>query len=89
MKRKRERLDVIYDILSTVQDKREIRPTRLLQLSNLSPKMFRDYLEELTHTGLLEEKNLKHRRVYCLTEKGSRFLERYRIFSHFVQELGL
>ncbi|MFP4424573.1 MAG: winged helix-turn-helix domain-containing protein [Candidatus Woesearchaeota archaeon] len=88
MKRKRERLEVIHDILATVQDKGLIRPTRLLQLSNLSPKMFRDYLDELTSSGLLG-KTEKPFNGYQLTEKGYLFLERYKIFSNFVEELGL
>ncbi|MFO7710663.1 MAG: winged helix-turn-helix domain-containing protein [Candidatus Woesearchaeota archaeon] len=88
MKRKRERLEVIHDILSTVQDKGEIGPTRLLQLSNLSPQMFREYMNELVKSGLLEIKEEK-KKMYTITDKGYTFLERYKIFSNFVEELGL
>lgn len=89
MKKKRERFEVIYDILSTVRSKRNIGPTRLLQLSNLSPKMFRDYIKELKSTGLLEEKIIENKKRYHLTDKAYIFLEKYDIFINFVDNLGL
>lgn len=89
MKKKRERLEVIYDILSTVNTKTKIGPTRLLQLSNLSPKMYRDYIDKLLSRGLLEEKKEGNRKIYSVTEKGYIFIERYRIFSHFIDEIGV
>ena len=89
-KKKRERLDIIKDILQTVQHKEEIGPTRLLQHSNLSPKMFREYLGELIETELLQEiKDKKGKKKYHLTEKGYQFLERYNIFAKFIGNLGL
>ena len=89
MKAKRERLDVISDVLKTVQDKGRIGPTRLLQLSNLSPQMFRHYLSELLESGLIEESQEKGKKLYSVTDKGCIFLERHRIFSDFVGQLGL
>ena len=47
MAKKRERLDVIKDILKVIRDSRQIKPTRLLYASNLSPQMFKDYVDEL------------------------------------------
>lgn len=89
MKKKRERLDVIHDILSCVQSKKRIGPTRLLQLSNLSPQMFREYLSNLIESELLEEKVTRGKKEFELTEKGHIFLDRHKVFSNFIEQLGL
>lgn len=90
MKKKRERFEIIHDILKTIESKNKIGPTRLLQLSNLSPKMFKDYIDELLDNGLIfEELQNNERKKFCLTEKGYTFMEKYKIFSNFVNELGL
>lgn len=90
MAKKRERFDVIKDILATIRhNQNKIRPTRLLQLSNLSPKMFKDYINELLETGLIEQNDSKDKKFYSLTEKGDKFLEKYRVFKDFIDNLGL
>lgn len=89
MKKKRERLEVIHDILATVQEKGQIGPTRLQQLSNLSPKMFRDYIRELVETSLLVEEEISGRKMYKVSDEGFLFLERYRVFNNFIEKLGL
>lgn len=88
MKKKRERLDVIFDILNTIQSKNNIGPTRLLQLSNLSPKMFKDYITELNETKLIEIKK-EPKKKFILTKKGFEFIKNYKRFTNFVDELGL
>ena len=68
MAKKRERLEVIYDILKTIQDnKNDIKPTRLLHLSNLSPQMFKDYSEELLRKGFIIQN--KDERNFSILEK--------------------
>ena len=46
MARKRERLEVIKDILMSIRQNKNIKPTRLLYASNLSPQMFKEYINE-------------------------------------------
>jgi predicted transcriptional regulator len=78
MVRKRERLDVIHDILAAVMDAgNKLGPTRLLYASNLSPKMFRDYIDEMVKKGFLLEQQDK-KKTYSLTSKGFKFLEKYK-----------
>jgi predicted transcriptional regulator len=89
MKKKRERFEVIHDILYTIQSKGKIGPTRLLQLSNLSPKMFKDYLEELTTKKLIIEELINKKKQYTLTIKGHEFLQKYKQFLNFVDYLNL
>lgn len=91
MAKKRERLDVIKDILRAVRDAAQpVGSTRLLYKSNLSPQMHKEYLKELLQTGLLIEKqNYKGKKTYLLTQKGYIFLEKYDRFNNFINELGL
>ena len=54
MAKKRERLEVIKDILEAIKEGRNIKPTRLLYASNLSPQMFKDYINELLEKGFIK-----------------------------------
>lgn len=91
MAKKRERLEVIYDILKAVSEARNsIKPTRLLYSSNLSPQMFRDYVAELEKKEFLrvsEDRDAK--KFYSLTDKGFKFLEKYKIITEFIETFGL
>ncbi len=89
--KKRERLDVINDILASIRDHNgKIKPTRLLYSSNLSSLMFREYISELISTGLIEEsKDSAGKKHYEITEKGHDFLRKYSMFNDFVSNLGL
>ena len=87
---KRERLDVIRDILRSVRENREIKPTRLLYSSNLSPQMFKEYVNELIGKKFisLEEKD-NGKKFFILTTKGHEFLEQYKAIEEFIENFGL
>ncbi|MBR9692983.1 hypothetical protein GOV07_03580 [Candidatus Woesearchaeota archaeon] len=91
MAKKRERLEVIHDMLSVVRNnKNSIGPTRLLRFSNLSNQMFKEYTDELTDKGFLQEMTEKKgKRSYSLTEKGFKFLQEYQVITGFIQDFGL
>lgn len=89
MAKKRERLEIIKDILNAIRTKREIKPTRLLYASNLSPQMFKDYISELREKRLIEEKEIKDKKFFILTPKGNNFLEEYRSIEVFIKNFGL
>jgi len=90
MAKKRERLEVIRDILNSIRENRSIKPTRLLYSSNLSPQMFKEYIEEL-----LEKKFIKleltddEKKLFSLTKKGFEFLEQYKTIENFIENFGL
>jgi predicted transcriptional regulator len=91
MSKKRERLEVIYDILKIIEDKgNSIKPTPLLRFSNLSSQRFSEYLEELFSKDLVKEifdkKNKKH---LTLTDKGFQYLERYKDIISFIDDFDL
>jgi len=90
MAKKRERLEVIRDILEAVKNTRKIKPTRLLYSSNLSPQMFKDYINELVKKDFIKiEIDKKDKKTFSLTKKGFDFLQEYKIIENFVENFGL
>ncbi len=90
MAKKRERLDVIRDILKAVRDNRQIKPTRLLYASNLSPQMFKEYINELISKDFIKlDVDKKEKKTFSLTKKGNDFLEEYRVIEGFIENFGL
>jgi predicted transcriptional regulator len=88
--KKRERLDVIHDILKAVMDAgNALGPTRLLYASNLSPQMFREYIAEMIEKKFLVENKQKGKKSYSLTTKGFAFLEKYKEIVAVIEEFGL
>ena len=89
MAKKRERLDIIRDILVAVRDNRQIKPTRLLYASNLSPQMFKDYINELIKKDFLRIEEKEDKKAFFLTKKGYDFLNEYRMIEKFIENFGL
>ncbi|HLP79660.1 MAG TPA: winged helix-turn-helix domain-containing protein [Acidobacteriota bacterium] len=90
MKRKRDRLEVIYDILSTISAKSgTIKPTHILYKSNLSHSMMEEYMEELLEKGFIEQAEHKGSRTYVITPKGLEYLQKYKFIKEFVESFGL
>ena len=80
--KKRERLEVIYDILIGIRSSNnKIGPTRLLYSSNLSSKMFKEYINELLEKEFIEEVENKNKKHYSLTQKGFDYLDKYKEIS--------
>ena len=89
MAKRRERTKVIYDILRIIsQNKNSIKPTPLLRFSNLSFHLFNEYMTELVEKELVVEKKGKNK-IYSLTEKGYKYLERYKSVQEFIEEFLL
>jgi len=90
MAKKRERLEVIKDILLAIRDSREIKPTRLLYASNLSPQMFKEYINELLDKKFIKfDIDEKDRKFFSLTKKGFDFIQEYKVIENFVENFGL
>jgi len=91
MKRKRDRLEVIYDILKIIRHyNNSIKPTPLLRYSNLSSQSFSEYLSELLEKGFIKEIiDEKGRRFFTLTDKGFEYLEKYKLIIGFIDEFEL
>ena len=91
MKRKRDRLEVIYDILKIIRHyNNSIKPTPLLRYSNLSSQSFSEYLSELLEKEFIKEIiDEKGRKFYTLTDKGFEYLEKYKLIIGFIDEFEL
>ena len=88
--KKRERLEVIKDVLNTIRENRQIKPTRLLYASNLSPQMFKEYVNELLNKKFIKlETDEKEKKFFSLTKKGQDFLQEYRVIENFIENFGL
>lgn len=89
--KKRERLEVIRDILLIIRGhQNSIKPTPLLRYSNLSSQRFGEYLSELLEKGLVKElEDKKGRKHVTLTDKGFAYLERYQVIVGFIDEFEL
>ena len=89
--RKRDRLEVIYDILKIIRDhNNSIKPTPLLRYSNLSSSSFSEYYNELISKELLKEiTDKKEKKYITLTDKGFNYLEKYRLILGFIDEFEL
>lgn len=88
MAKKRERLEIIKDILEEISKRGEIGPTRLLYSSNLSPQMFKIYIDELAEKRFIEEKKGEKRKI-SLTIKGRKFLQEYYTIENTIKNFGL
>ena len=88
--KKRERLEIIRDILQVTRENRQIKPTRLLYASNLSPQMFKGYVEELLKKKFLILKEIgKGKKEFSIAEKGHDFLREYKRIQEFIENFGL
>ena len=93
---RRSRLELIFDILTSIQNKGGvIKPTHLMYKSNLSHKLLNNYMEELIQKELIvvEEHQARKRKspskVVRITDKGLGFLEEFRRIREFTDAFGL
>lgn len=90
MEKKRNRLEVIRDILLVIRNKNgRIKPTQILYKSNLSHTMMKEYLGDLILRGLVKEAKNKEGRTYSITDKGNSYLSEYGTIVNFMDSFGL
>jgi len=89
--RKRERLEVIHDILRIIMENHNsIKPTPLLRYSNLSSSSFSEYYNELLAKEFIKEiTDKKERKYITLTDKGFNYIEKYSLILGFIDEFEL
>lgn len=90
MAERRDKLDIIGDILKAIQDKGgRIKPTHLLYKSNLSHEGMKRYIDELKmKLMLLEEEDKNQNKFFVITDKGLKFLQDYKKIREFTDSFG-
>ncbi len=86
---RRNRIEVIYDILNSIREKGRLKPTHILYKANLSHKKMTNYLEELESKEMLKKREEHGKMFYLLTEKGFKFLMEYSKIKEFEKSFGL
>lgn len=87
--RKRERIDIILDMLISIQNKGgEIKPTHLMYKANLSHNQMKLYLEELIEKNLISKIERKNNDYLIITDDGSKFVEKIRSMKEFEKSFG-
>ena len=86
---RRDRLQIINDILLSIQEKGgKLRPTHLLYKSNLAHNKMKLYVTELIEKELIREGEEAGKRYYFLTDKGIKFIDEYKKVREFVDSFG-
>lgn len=89
-KRRRNKLEIVRDVLKSIQDKGGvIKPTHLLYKSNLSHNRLKEYVDELTGKSLIMEQEIKGKTMVVLTQQGYEFLEKFDKLREFTDAFGL
>jgi predicted transcriptional regulator len=86
---KRNRLEIMRDILNIVSDNNNLKKTPLLRKSNISSSRFKKYYSELMEKKFITEFREKNNKKIKITEKGEKFLEKYKTIINFIQEFEL
>lgn len=87
---RRTKIEIIYDILMAIQGKGgKIKPTHLLYKSNLSYKKMLEYVNELIGKEMMDEKMIKGKKMYSITEKGINYIHEFKKIKEFSDSFGL
>lgn len=85
---KRNKLEIIKDILKIIKENPSIKPTPLLRKSNISSSRFKGYYSELLKKEFIKETYGKNKEI-GLKEKGYKYLEKYSTIVNFIDEFEL
>jgi len=89
--KKRDRLEVIFDILQIINNhQNSIKPTPLLRFSNLSSTSFADYYSELMQKEFIKEIfDSRGKKYITLTDKGFKYIEKYKLILGLINDFDL
>ena len=88
---KRGKLEIMRDVLKIIHDNHNsVKTTPLLRATNISSGRFKEYLAELLEKDLIKEVVDKNgEKFISLTDKGFKFLDKYKVIVSFIEEFEL
>lgn len=90
MARKRERSDIVLDMLLSIQDKGgKIKPTHLMYRANLAHNQMKVYLEEMLEKNLVKKVHEHDYEYIIITDNGLKFVEKIKQMKEFERTFGL
>jgi predicted transcriptional regulator len=90
MVRKRERSDIVLDMLVSIQEKGgKIKPTHLMYKANLAHNQMKTYLEELIEKNFVKKIKNKNYEYVIITDNGLKFIEKIQEMKEFEKTFGL
>lgn len=90
MMKKRNKLEIINDILQTIRNKRgKIKQTHLMYKVNLSHKLMKSYLEELVSKEMVSEVKEENNIYIIIKPRGEEFIEKLQKLKEFQEAFGL
>lgn len=90
MERKRNKADIIHDMLRIIRENGDrVKKTHLMYKANLSHKQMETYLSELIKNSLIEKNTSEKKHFIKVTKKGTDFLVKYTQVKEFEKTFGL
>jgi predicted transcriptional regulator len=90
MERKRNRTEIMHDMLRIIQEKKgKIKRTHLMYKANLSHNQMKLYLEELSNKELILIGSEENKSSLNITIKGQDFFMQYLKIREFERTFGL
>lgn len=86
---KRSKIEIMKDILEIINRNPKIRITPLLRKSNLSSERFKEYFLDLQEKGFVNILSNNNIKTVSITEKGIKFLDKYKTILSFIEEFEL
>ena len=89
MAERRDRLQIIVDILNLMQRKGgKLKPTHILYGGNLSYDRLKKYISELEEKELINAIKIKNKTYYEITDKGLNFVAEARKIKEITDAFG-
>jgi len=85
---RRNKLNIVYDILRVIQSKGEIKKTHIMYQANLSHSQMKLYLNELYNKKFIENTD-SDKPLIRITKKGGDFFRQYAQVREFEKTFGL
>ena len=82
----RSRIEIIYDILNSIDPIKGSRPLKITSRANLCGNVRQSYLGDVIDLGLVNVEKVNGHRIHTITDKGFVFIKYSNILRQLVKE---